>query len=494
MNKATEWSLGKIARDVSCKVVDAARDASEKSVTRVRTKSVETYQQVSANTKPLSTENWFERTAETCETLSDAIMGSPGWTNRLVTVASSKLGAVAIPASLLSVAALVGTASTGTAIGTLSGAAYTSAALAWIGGSVAMGTMIVATAGVAGMVAAPFVVKPLSNKYLTGKARDPSELSDAETDLVNACCALALGLRQAAKGGACLKRRQAMALHNDALRPLLDKSADVLWTSQRFPMLQRRSFNNAFWSLGLSKGFAENLASNREPIAIGLGTALVLNLLSEGEHTFSEAELDVLDAIRRSSGAMSDATNDEIAAHVQSMTPEQLLGFKNNIKGVAHEIQYARLENNDGDLFQVELFDATNHAGADIKLINTETGEVQELQLKATSYAAYVEDHFAKYPDIDVFTTSEVSVNLGVETTGISNEQLSIDVDTALYAVEPGQDFEIAESMTIAGLITLARNVNIILTSDAAQQDKRKLLVQKSFKAGLVAGIAELLI
>jgi hypothetical protein len=114
-----------------------------------------------------------------------------------------------------------------------------------------------------------------------------------------------------------------------------------------------------------------------------------LNLLSEGEHTFSEAELDVLEAIRRSSGEMSGATNEEIAAHVQSMTPEQLLGFKNNIKGIAHEVQYARLENNDGDLFQVELFDATNHAGADIKIIHTETGEVQELQLKATSYGKH---------------------------------------------------------------------------------------------------------
>lgn len=51
--------------------------------------------------------------------------------------------------------------------------------------------------GVAGMVAAPFHLKPLSDKYLTGKARDPSELSDAETDLVNACCALALGLKEA---------------------------------------------------------------------------------------------------------------------------------------------------------------------------------------------------------------------------------------------------------------------------------------------------------
>lgn len=486
--------MGKIAKDISGKAIDAALDVSGKAVDAAKSKSAETIHQFSENQKPLSNENWFERTAETCEAMSDAIMGSSGWTNKLVTVASSKLGAMAAPASLLSVAALVGTASTGTAIGTLSGAAYTSAALAWIGGSVAMGTVVVATAGVGGMIATPFLVKPLSQKYLTSQSRNPDELSRVEQDLVNACCALAIGLREAAKDGDLLDDRKAIALHDDALKPLLDKSTDVLWASRQWPLLQRRKFNNAFISLGLSKGFANSLVSNREPIIIGLGAALVLNLLSEGEHTFSDAELDVLEAIRRSSGSMSGASNEEISAHVQAMDPEQLLGFKNNIKGITHEIQYARKENSDGDLFEVELFEATNHAGADVKLINMETGEVRELQLKATSYGAYVEEHFAKYPGINVLTTTEVSATLGVETTGISDEQLSADVGTALDGLGSTQDVEIAESMAIAGLVTLARNVNIILTSDPEKKAKRTALVTHGIKAGLVAGIAELII
>jgi hypothetical protein len=91
-------------------------------------------------------------------------------------------------------------------------------------------------------------------------------------------------------------------------------------------------------------------------------------------------------------------------------------------------------------------------------------------------------------------TTTEVSVDLGVGTTGISNEQLSADIEATLSKIEPEQDYEVAESMTFAGLVTLARNVNVILTSDASHHEKRKLLVQRSVKAGLVAGIAELLI
>lgn len=316
--------MAEVARQISEKAVESFVDASGKTLESIKTNSVETFHKIAEDRKPLSRENWFERTAESCEALSDSVMGNSGWTNRLVPLASSKLAATAVPASMFSVAALVGTASTGTAISTLNGAVYTSAALAWIGGSVAIGTMVVATAGVASMVAAPFLVKPLTKKYLTGTSCSPDELSEAENDLVNACCALALGLRQVAKEGASLDCKQALALHNDALRPLLDKAADVLWTSQQFRLLQRRNFNNAFWSLGLSKGFVKDLVSNSAPITVGLGTVLVLNLLSGGEYEFSDAELDVLEAIRRSSGA----TNQEIAAHVQKMTPEQLLGFK----------------------------------------------------------------------------------------------------------------------------------------------------------------------
>ena len=70
-------------------------------------------------------------------------------------------------------------ASTGTAIGSLSGAAFTSSALAWLGGSVAMGTVLVSGAAVVGALSAPFVVKPLAKNYVFGNQRNLSELNDA---------------------------------------------------------------------------------------------------------------------------------------------------------------------------------------------------------------------------------------------------------------------------------------------------------------------------
>lgn len=484
ISKEKAWKITRNVKNVAGKTFEAAKHkAEEKADGFVR------------NQKPLSIDNWHERTANACENLADAIMHEAGWTNKIVKVASAKLGALAAPAAIYSVAALVGTASTGTAISSLSGAAFTSSALAWVGGSVAMGTVVVGTASVGGLLIAPMLMKLISEKHLLGKARKAEDLSKVEKDVVDSCCALALGLRQTGKeGGAALSEKHASVLHNYVLCPLLEKAADVLWISNNWPISPRRQFDRAFAALGQSKGFANHISARLEPIVVGLGAYVVLNLLSEGELCFSDVEQDVLDAIRRSSHELNGATNEEIAAHVQAMSPQQLVGFKNNIKGIAHEIQYARAENSDGDEYIVELFEETNHSGADIRLINTLTGDVQELQLKATAYGAYVESHFERYPEIALLATSEVAQELGVDSTGIANETLEQDMENTLSELNAGSDPAVLDSMAFAGLVMLARNVNIILTSGADQGAQRKRMVADGAKASLVAGIAELFI
>ncbi len=444
--------------------------------------------------KPLDEGNWFMRTADICEQLSDCVIGESGWTNKAVSVASSKLAGAAVPASLFSVAALAGTASTGTAIGSLSGAAFTSSALAWIGGSVAMGTLVVGGAAVAGAVAAPFAVKPLANKYLLGKTRKLEDLTTPERQLVDACSAMAIGLRQAEKGELRLSPREATALNEDALAPLVEKASEVLLISQGWPAMQRRWFRNTFTELNLVRGFAKRTYSLTEPVIVGVGSALIFNLLSDGEHEFTSAEQDILDAIRRSSGDLSEMSNEEIAQHVQSLSPAQLQGFKNNVKGIAHELKFARQENSDGDEFRVELFEATNHLGADIQLINVETGEIREFQLKATSYGAYLEDHFEKYEEIPLMATSEVAAQQGVQSSEISNQQLSDDFDSTTEKLADGTESEVLDTVAFAGLVSLARNVSVLLNGDSMSEEARKNAVKRSMQAGLIAGVTELII
>lgn len=443
---------------------------------------------------PLSAENWFERTANSCSELSDAIIGQSGWTSKSVKLISSKLGAVAVPASLYSVAALVGTASTGTAISSLSGAALTSSTLAWLGGSVAMGTAVVGIASIGGLLAAPLILKPIAEKYLIGKTRSLDELSKQERALVDACLALTLCLRENGKEGGSLGNKQAIILHGQALQSLLDKSADMLLYSNNWPLLQRRQFSNAFISFAHSKAFAKEMTVNHKPVVIGIATALIFKLLSEGELHFNAAEQDVLDALRRSSTELQNANYEELASYVQGLSPEQLLGLKNNIKGIAHEIRYARLENTDGDEYYVELYEVTNQVGADIRLVNSLTGEVNELQLKATSYGSYIESHFEKYPNIDVLATVEVAIEKNIDTTEILNSDLQDDVASTLKGLSSSVDDNVFESMALAGLLTLSRQVNVILTSDPNFKDKGQKAVSDSFKAGLVAGLFELIV
>lgn len=446
------------------------------------------------NQKPLDQTNWFERSAKACERLADSVVGQSGYTDKAVSVISGKLAAVAVPASLFSVAGLVGTASTGTAIGSLSGAAFTSSALAWLGGSVAMGTILVSGAAVVGALSAPFVVRPLAKDYVLGNQRDLSELSEAEKKLVDACSALALGFRQAAASGINLDKSLAKKLDEYSLSPLVHTATEVISTAQNYPIMQRRAFNNAFTEIAIMRGFLKRETNSAAPIVVGIASALIVNLLSDGEHVFSDAENDILEALRRSSSALSDMSNEEIAMQVQALEPAQLQGFKNNVKGIAHEIQFAREENSDGDEFIVELFETTNHPGADVKLINIETGEIVEYQLKATSYGAYIESHFERYPDTPVMTTSEVAAEHGFETTGISNQDLSEGFDETIEKLTADSDNQILESMALAGLISLALNVRMILSPTESTLENKKIVVKQSMQAGLVAGIMELII
>ena len=176
------------------------------------------------------------------------------------------------------------------------------------------------------------------------------------------------------------------------------------------------------------------------------------------------------------------------------MTPAQLVGFRNNVKGIAHELRYERTKNSEDDEFAVELFEATNHAGADIRLTDKLTGEQREFQFKATSYERHVRDHLERHVDIPVMTTTEVASEAGFATTGIANETLERDIDSTLKELEEHADSEILDSMALAGLVTLSRNVNSLLVRGPDQAVRREKLVSQGVRAALVAGIASLLI
>lgn len=213
-----------------------------------------------------------------------------------------KAGSATSTAGVFGLASVFGTAGTGTAIGTLSGAAANSATLAWLGGSVATGSIVIIGVGIAGGLAAKYI----SDKIAEG------------------------------------------ALH------------DML-----------------------------------------------------------------LDAIRRSDSELADATPAQIAEHFQHYTPEQMQGVINNVKGIFHEMWYARKENTDGDGITADLPDSTTYKGGDIEITNIATGAVEMVQLKATDSLAYIQEHLVKYPDIKILVTDEIAQRFdSLESSGFFNEEL----------------------------------------------------------------------
>ncbi|RLA83789.1 MAG: hypothetical protein DRG78_03340 [Epsilonproteobacteria bacterium] len=165
---------------------------------------------------------------------------------------------------------------------------------------------------------------------------------------------------------------------------------------------------------------------------------------------------------------------------IQTLEPNQIEGLHSNIKGIYHEIRFAYEENMD-DEYIVELFTATNHAGADVRIINTLTGDVQEVQLKATEYLSYIKKHNERYEDIDVFATSEVA-------------SLSDDVSTVIEELDNTTDINVTSSMTVAAMIVLAKNSRILLRGELIPIEQKSEMIKDGSIAAGTAAIVSLII
>lgn len=138
----------------------------------------------------------------------------------------------------------------------------------------------------------------------------------------------------------------------------------------------------------------------------------------------------VLDALRRSTSRLHDASDAELGDYLRQMSPDQVQGIASNVKGILHEMLVMQAENVDGDEIVARIFEATNHPGSDLEFV-MDGDIVGEVQLKAVQDPSTIIKHFARYPDIDVLATSEVFRALGgafgdrVADSGISNVEIT---------------------------------------------------------------------
>ncbi|HKL46404.1 MAG TPA: hypothetical protein VJ906_09190 [Roseovarius sp.] len=120
----------------------------------------------------------------------------------------------------------------------------------------------------------------------------------------------------------------------------------------------------------------------------------------------------MLEALRRSANELESADEETLAAYLADFSTEQMRGLVSTVKGKYHELLFTRAENRDGDGISAVMFEATNHPGADIEFM-MDGDVIRAVQLKAVQSPSDILEALERYPDTDVFATSEVCALLG---------------------------------------------------------------------------------
>lgn len=142
---------------------------------------------------------------------------------------------------------------------------------------------------------------------------------------------------------------------------------------------------------------------------------------------------EVFDAVRRGYNQLEFSSADEIADYFSDVEAESVLGHISNIKGILFEQEYMDTLSTQG--ISANLYESTNHPLTDISILNPD-GSVNEIQLKATDSASYINTTISENPEIELVTTSEVFESIDCENvidSGISNADLSDAVVDNLF-------------------------------------------------------------
>lgn len=147
-------------------------------------------------------------------------------------------------------------------------------------------------------------------------------------------------------------------------------------------------------------------------------------LAFERDPQFSDSELATVAAMQRAHPQAGDSLG-ALGDWLSDMDESQIDGVVSNTKGVLHEMEFVRLENDDGDSVYASLFEATNHPGNDVRFFDPTSDQSWAIQLKATDNAGYVQDWLDEHPDGEIAVTSELADRLGLPDSGLSNAELT---------------------------------------------------------------------
>jgi len=362
---------------------------------------------------------------------------------------ASKLAGIATTAGLFMLVGSFGTAGTGAAIASLSGAAASNATLAWVGGLLGggMATGVVLTGGIG------LIVGLTTYRALHSERRSFENLTDAEQRIVQTCWYLIsviddllknknadfnVGLSTGLLINTLIPLHDMLKEHSEDICTHLDGKHAVIFRQHVLTDFQRvviDGFRNFSESIQPSNHAAIRIGQIGEDdyVIAGVIYALLTRTAVDGS---VESQL-VLKALRRSDSHLAHASEAELSSYLSRYDAVQLKGIANNVKGIYHEELWVQHYNETHKYTYAQMFEKTNHPGADVQIIDKKSRSVvEEIQLKATDNTGHINEHLEKYRNIEIRVTAESADQLhGVKWSGFENADITGKVNQDLDSV-----------------------------------------------------------
>jgi len=430
-----------------------------------------------------------------------------------------KVAGVTAMSAFYSAVATFGTASTGTAIGSLSGAAATNATLYWIGGLLGGGVAAGATVMTFGAAAIGAGAIMAWTKYFGTKRRGLDDLSLQEKRILCSCDIILRSLETPGKtsaGGAAIELEAERRFFSDyAINPLLEALASVLFSTegearskQKLTRKHRRVLQKAYerlseWYRSFSKTYpkkptfkkAEGKQSllsfftfwkrlfKRGELDPGTPTTEALSLASSAIFITLESILEhptrslnfeqelVLKAMKSSSPDLQAANFTALAQKIKALQPNDLRNLVSGVKNELHDLIISQREANGSG-------DAYSHGNAPLRLPGWDVEYVLEgTRVKRARVVSHirpdlVHEHLGRYPHVAI-VASERTVSLvdGIQSNGFKTYVANFKVVERLVEFKSDGFIEsVSDQLLSSAYVVAAVTVHSLLVEKKAQE------------------------
>ncbi|WP_168384320.1 hypothetical protein [Acinetobacter indicus] len=174
--------------------------------------------------------------------------------------------------------------------------------------------------------------------------------------------------------------------------------------------------------------------------ALAITTVLAKLAWNARTPQLTEADQAVLAALRRSHAELANAPLEDIQAYLQGFDEQQIVGLVSTVKGMLHDMEFVRLDHEDGDSLYAAYLDQHDHTDFDVLLADQHSGESWQLQLKAIEGTGTGKDWIAAPPEETLLTTEEIATQLDLESSGLSTKELTQSVEDAIDVIVTAKD------------------------------------------------------